>query len=323
MSDVRDDHDRNDRMRKDHGHAESGHALREGAERDRRGDRNDRQRANRSPEEIRRDIRETRARLSQDLDELTYRFSPAGLQRRAESALEGAQRSAVDATRGAASRLGLGTDRAGSSLLDRLGEHPLPTALLGAGIGWILMQASNRAVEEESAWVASDTRGSRHAAEDNALPIGVFVALAGLAFGAWWTRRSAEPSYSAARAYPAGLPSDFQAAAAAGMPPAGQPYDYTADLAHYEEHHGAHLGTGGPFSDYEPAYGFGSRLGNDPGLAGRSWAELEEEARRRWEREGTGTWEDRRHAVRYGFERTRTARGAHTKLVMEEDRSRT
>lgn len=276
---------------------------------DERRDTHDRTRDDRSPEEIRRDIQATRDRLTRDLDELGTRLSPAGLRREAVHALSGAQEAALDATRGMASRIGLGTDRAGSSLLDRLGEHPLPTALLGAGVGWLLMQASDRAAEDRSAHLASGARGARSRVEDNALPIGVAVALAGLALGAWWTRRradrpAAEPRPAPARAL---LPSEQETAVVGAAPPPRAPYDFVADLRHYEEHHDLHHGTDEAFSAVEPAYRFGAELGTETRLSDRSWDEVEDEARRRWEREGTGAWSGRRSAIRYGFERARLA----------------
>jgi uncharacterized protein (TIGR02271 family) len=61
---------------------------------------------------------------------------------------------------------------------------------------------------------------------------------------------------------------------------------------------------GGAYEDYEPAYRYGHLLGSEPRYAGRTWDELEGDARSDWEREHPGSaWERFKGAVRRGWER--------------------
>jgi hypothetical protein len=67
---------------------------------------------------------------------------------------------------------------------------------------------------------------------------------------------------------------------------------------HYETHYAQ---TGLPFSAYEPAYRLGFELGNRPELGHQQWHDLEPEARRRWQAEHDGDWEQFADAVQRGW----------------------
>jgi hypothetical protein len=73
---------------------------------------------------------------------------------------------------------------------------------------------------------------------------------------------------------------------------------------HFES---TYQGMGRSYDDFRPAYYYGYELANDPRYQGRSWSEIEMDARRDWEsrsQQGTvrSTWEDMKDAVRRGWE---------------------
>lgn len=77
----------------------------------------------------------------------------------------------------------------------------------------------------------------------------------------------------------------------------------------FRTHYSDYLSTtGGTYEDYEPAYRYGSDLGSDRRYRGRSWSEIESDARRDWEsRNPSDAWERFKSAVRRGWERTSDA----------------
>ena len=94
---------------------------------------------NRSAEEIERDIELTRQRMTQDIDELGARLSPRNLKNQAKSAVQGAVEGVNEHVRGVAQSVTDQTRRASTGAVDFVKEHPVPFALLGVGIAWMLM----------------------------------------------------------------------------------------------------------------------------------------------------------------------------------------
>lgn len=71
-------------------------------------------------------------------------------------------------------------------------------------------------------------------------------------------------------------------------------------------HWSSHYGSGGmAYEHYDPAYRFGARLAGGRNMDSSDWTQLEPEARRSWEAEHQGTWEQFRDAVRYSWERAK------------------
>ena len=91
------------------------------------------------PEEIEREIGQTRNRLSRDIDELGNKLSPQNLKEEAKSAIKGA-------AQGAASNVGEQARRTGSRLVEVIRENPLPVIAVGAGVTWLLTQRSHSEV---------------------------------------------------------------------------------------------------------------------------------------------------------------------------------
>jgi uncharacterized protein (TIGR02271 family) len=65
---------------------------------------------------------------------------------------------------------------------------------------------------------------------------------------------------------------------------------------------------GHPYERWSPGYRYGYELASDPRYAGRDWTALEPEARRGWEAQQKGTWEEFKDTVRYAWERVRGRR---------------
>lgn len=92
-------------------------------------------RSEKRPEQIEREIEQTRSRLSRDIDELGNKLSPHNLKEEAKSAIK-------DAAQGAVSNVGEQARRTGSRLVEVIRENPLPVIAVGAGVTWLLTQRS-------------------------------------------------------------------------------------------------------------------------------------------------------------------------------------
>jgi ElaB/YqjD/DUF883 family membrane-anchored ribosome-binding protein len=92
-----------------------------------------------TPEEIEREIEQTRNRLSRDIDELGNKLNPQNLKEEAKSAIKGA-------AQGAVSNVGEQARRTGSRLVEVIRENPLPVIAVGAGVTWLLTQRSRTGI---------------------------------------------------------------------------------------------------------------------------------------------------------------------------------
>ena len=96
-------------------------------------------RSGKSPEEIEREIEQTRNRMTRDIDELGDRLSPANLKQEAKSAIKHVAQDTV-------SNVGEQARRTGSRLVEAIRENPLPVIAVGAGVTWLLTKRSNEDV---------------------------------------------------------------------------------------------------------------------------------------------------------------------------------
>jgi ElaB/YqjD/DUF883 family membrane-anchored ribosome-binding protein len=96
-------------------------------------------RSERSPEEIEREIEQTRGRLSRNIDELGNRLTPHNLKEEAKTAIKGA-------AQGAVSNVSEQARRTGSRLVEVIRENPLPVIAVGAGVTWLLTQRSRSGI---------------------------------------------------------------------------------------------------------------------------------------------------------------------------------
>ncbi|ADI15847.1 DUF3618 domain-containing protein [Truepera radiovictrix] len=92
--------------------------------------------------ELEADIARTRARISDELDAIGYRLSPAGLSRDASGLLGEAQDASSEALGALRESLVERGQRLGAQLADRLRRHPAEATLLGFGLAWLLMRSS-------------------------------------------------------------------------------------------------------------------------------------------------------------------------------------
>jgi ElaB/YqjD/DUF883 family membrane-anchored ribosome-binding protein len=92
-------------------------------------------RGEKSPEEIEREIEETRNRMSQNIDELGDRLNPQNLKQQAKDSIRNAASDAV-------SNVGEQARRTGFRLVDVIRDNPLPVIAVGAGVTWLLTQRS-------------------------------------------------------------------------------------------------------------------------------------------------------------------------------------
>lgn len=99
-------------------------------------------------EEIREEIEQTRAELSETIDAIQERLQPRNLVADAKEAAKDAAADAVenvrDATLGRAERMvsnvGETVGGAGNSIMDTIRANPVPAALAGIGLGWLFMK---------------------------------------------------------------------------------------------------------------------------------------------------------------------------------------
>jgi ElaB/YqjD/DUF883 family membrane-anchored ribosome-binding protein len=87
----------------------------------------------RSPEEIERQIADTRERMSRDIDELGDRLSPDNLKRQAKEAITGKAHEMV-------SNVGAGARRTGFRMIDFIQENTSLVAAMGLGAVWLIQQ---------------------------------------------------------------------------------------------------------------------------------------------------------------------------------------
>jgi len=78
------------------------------------------------------------------------------------------------------------------------------------------------------------------------------------------------------------------------------------DDQEFRTHWSSNYGSGGmAYEQYDPAYRFGSRLVGGQNMDSSDWTQLEPEARRSWEAEHQGSWDQFKDAVRYSWERAK------------------
>jgi uncharacterized protein (TIGR02271 family) len=62
------------------------------------------------------------------------------------------------------------------------------------------------------------------------------------------------------------------------------------------------------YAQYAPVYRYGYTLANDSRYSNRDWADIESDARTRWEERNPGTWEEFKDSVRYAWDKVRGTR---------------
>ena len=81
---------------------------------------------------------------------------------------------------------------------------------------------------------------------------------------------------------------------------------YDNDFRTHYQTYGADSGY--TYDQYQPVYRYGYGLASDPQYGSRDWADIEPEARRRWEERNPNTWDRFKDSVRYAWDKARGAR---------------
>ena len=100
--------------------------------------------SHRSPEELEQDIAETRARLSRNVDGLSYKLSPAGISEEVRSTLGTTEELTVGAITGLSDALIGRTEGWGAQTGAFVRRYPVTTTLVGLGLAWLVMRSSGR-----------------------------------------------------------------------------------------------------------------------------------------------------------------------------------
>jgi hypothetical protein len=83
---------------------------------------------------------------------------------------------------------------------------------------------------------------------------------------------------------------------------------YETDFRHHYTTTFASGGQGQAYERWASGYRYGYELASDSRYAGRDWTAIEPEARRGWEAQQKGTWEEFKDTVRYAWEQVRGRR---------------
>lgn len=100
------------------------------------------------PEAIEQDIARTRQEMSGTVDAIQEKLSPGHIKSEAREKLRA---STVDRVKGAASRVGRTARDTGSTIADVVKSNPVPLAMIGAGIAWLVLNRTRGDVISETA----------------------------------------------------------------------------------------------------------------------------------------------------------------------------
>lgn len=73
----------------------------------------------------------------------------------------------------------------------------------------------------------------------------------------------------------------------------------------FRQHYQTTFSSLGSYDRFQPAYRYGYTLATDNRYRGRSWNEIEPEARKSWNSQNQNTWEDFKDAVQYSWDKVR------------------
>ena len=90
--------------------------------------------ADKSVAELEADIARTREQLGRDVEDVSYKLSPDRFKEQVQDTLQNAQEAVMDSVNEMTENVLESTKEAGASFTDMIRRHPLPTALIGAGV---------------------------------------------------------------------------------------------------------------------------------------------------------------------------------------------
>ena len=96
---------------------------------------------NKSPEEIQADIEATREAMRADVDAIGNQVSPTNLKEQAQGVVSDVKDSVIETLQGVSGQVGSQAGEWGSKAVAVVKANPLPTALVGVGLAWLLMRS--------------------------------------------------------------------------------------------------------------------------------------------------------------------------------------
>ena len=101
------------------------------------------------PSEVRESIEETRAEMSETVDAIQERLSPAHIKEEVKQAVTESARETRDRVQEAVTHT---TQAAGQGVYDRIRANPVPVAMVGIGLGWLAMSTGGKDRSKTRQW---------------------------------------------------------------------------------------------------------------------------------------------------------------------------
>ena len=275
-------------------------------------DTTDRDLEGKSPDELERDIEETRARISDEMSALGYKLGPEGLRDSAEDALQDTQDTVTSVTEQLKKGVVESSDSIGGRLSVFIKQNPVPATLFGLGLAWLLKQGQDqgnrgRGYQERSRQGRSDQRHSDQRRSGQ---------------GGYQAPERQERSYQERGGSRSGSTSSTKSGSraddtiVANVPSrsdsaqGSQGYGRTGVKAGaatsdedegFRSHFESNYSASGNFEDYEPAYRYGFDLASEDTFKGKPWSDARSDVKRRWDEERNEPWFKFDQAVEHGY----------------------
>ena len=132
-----------------------------------------------SKDELEKDIDGTRARISEDIDALSYKLSPQRLREQAQTKLHDAQEAVVNSVTEITNDATARVRQTSHTVIDVIKENPLPAALLGLGVGLLAAGGATAASGSGTSTSRSHLDTTSFGADNSTLYAGPSVAVDG------------------------------------------------------------------------------------------------------------------------------------------------
>ena len=261
-------------------------------------DTRDRNLDGKSPDELERDIEETRERISQEMGELGYKLGPEGLRDSAGDALKDTQDTVLSVTEQFRKGVVESSDSIGGRVATFIKQNPVPATLFGIGLAWLLKQG-----QEDRGHSGGYSRGYGDNQSRDTQRFRSSQERGGYGGG-----RSSSSSDTAGRTFVAHTPErdetrssqrDTRTNVSTGGRSSATSDSGQDDMfrSHYESTYSAD----GDFEDYEDAYRYGFDLASEDAFVGKPWRDARGDAKRRWDDERNEPWFRYDQAVEHGY----------------------
>ena len=265
-------------------------------------DTRDRNLDGKSPDELERDIEETRERISQEMGELGYKLGPEGLRDSAGSALKDTQDTVVSVTEQLRKGVVESSDSIGGRVATFIKQNPVPATLFGIGLAWLLKQG-----QESGGHSGGPSRGYADSQSSNTQRFGSSQdgnrgGYRGGRSGS--SSDTTSSSNTAGRTVVAHTPErgggGSQRDTRTNTSTSGRGGTSSEDEA-FRSHYESTYSADGDFEDYEDAYRYGFDLASEDTFAGKPWSDARSDVKRRWDDERNEPWFRYDQAVEHGY----------------------